>query len=58
MHMLLAMPNAIYIETGSLRGDSAHAEALRMKDGEILAPETPGMGSELRADYIKRHKIG
>ena len=58
MHMLLAMPNAIYIETGSLRGDSTHLEALRMKEGEILAPESPGMGSELRADYIKRYKVG
>jgi L-alanine-DL-glutamate epimerase-like enolase superfamily enzyme len=57
MHMLLAMPNAIYIETGSLKGESSHVETLRMTDGEILAPETPGMGSELRRDWIAKHKV-
>ncbi len=57
MHMLLAMPNAIYIETGSLRGESSHVEQLRMKDGAILAPETPGMGSELRRDWIAKFKV-
>ena len=58
MHMLLAMPNAIYIETGSLKDESNHVEGLRMTDGEILAPETPGMGSELRKDWIAKHKVG
>jgi L-alanine-DL-glutamate epimerase-like enolase superfamily enzyme len=57
MHMLLAMPNAIYIETGSLKGDSSHVETLRMVDGAILAPETPGMGSELRKDWIGKYKV-
>ncbi len=57
MHMLLAMPNAIYMETGSLKGDSANVEKLRMTDGEILAPETAGMGSELRKDYIQKYKV-
>lgn len=58
MHMLLAMPNAIYIETGSLRGDSSHVESLRLENGAILAPQSAGMGSELRKDYIQKHKIG
>ncbi len=57
MHMLLAMPNAVYMETGSLRGDSSHVERLRMADGEILAPETPGMGSELRPEWIRKFKV-
>ncbi|HEX8985874.1 MAG TPA: mandelate racemase/muconate lactonizing enzyme family protein [Bryobacteraceae bacterium] len=57
MHMLLAMPNAIYIETGSLREDSSHVEQLRMVNGEIVAPETPGMGSELRRDWIEKYKV-
>ncbi len=56
MHMLLAMPNAIYIETGSLRGDSSHVEPLRMANGEILAPESPGMGSELRPDWVAKYR--
>ena len=31
-------------------------EPLRMKDGRMLAPETPGMGSELRRDWIAKYK--
>ncbi len=58
VHMLCAMPNAIYIESGSLKGDSSSVEKLRMVDGDILAPEGPGMGSELRRDYIQRYKVG
>ncbi len=48
MHMLLAMPNAIYIESGSLKSDTSHVETLRLVNGEIPAPEDPGMGNELR----------
>jgi L-alanine-DL-glutamate epimerase-like enolase superfamily enzyme len=58
VHMLCAMPNAIYIESGSLKGDSSSVEKLRMVKGEILAPETPGMGSELRRDYVQKYKVG
>ncbi|MEO8662135.1 MAG: mandelate racemase/muconate lactonizing enzyme family protein [Bryobacteraceae bacterium] len=57
MHMLLAMPNAIYIETGSVKGDSSSVETLRMDRGAILAPETAGMGSELRRDYIDKFRV-
>lgn len=55
MHMLLAMPNCIYIETGSLKGESSHLEKLRLVDGAIAAPETPGMGSELDPAWIKKN---
>jgi L-alanine-DL-glutamate epimerase-like enolase superfamily enzyme len=58
VHMLCAMPNAIYIESGSLKGDSSTVEKLRMVDGQILASEVPGMGSELRRDYIQKYKVG
>ena len=57
MHMLLAMPNSIFIETGSLRGDSSHVEQLKLVDGNIPAPETAGMGSELRRDWIQKYKV-
>jgi L-alanine-DL-glutamate epimerase-like enolase superfamily enzyme len=57
LHMLLAMPNAIYMETGSLKGEGSSVEKLRMVDGAVLAPETPGMGSEMRPDYIKRLRV-
>lgn len=58
VHMLLAMPNAIYLESGSLKGTPSTLEELRMRDGQILAPELPGMGSELRPDFIAKHKVG
>lgn len=58
LHMLCAMPNAIYIETGSIKGDSSSVEKLRMVNGDLLAPETPGMGSELRRDYVQKYKVG
>ena len=57
LHMLLAMPNAIYMETGSLKGEGSSVERLRMADGAVLAPETPGMGSEMRPDYIKKFRV-
>lgn len=57
LHMLLAMPNAIYMETGGIRGDASTVEKLRMKDGNVLPPETPGIGSELRADYVAKYKV-
>jgi L-alanine-DL-glutamate epimerase-like enolase superfamily enzyme len=58
LHMLCAMPNAIYIEMGSLKGDSSTVEKLRMVDGSILAPESAGMGSELRREWVQKFKVG
>ncbi len=57
VHMLCAMPNAIYLETGSVRNERTYKEALRLVDGNILAPETPGMGSEMRPDFIEKHRV-
>jgi L-alanine-DL-glutamate epimerase-like enolase superfamily enzyme len=57
MHMLLTMPNAIFMESGSIKGDSSAVEPLRMKNGEMLAPETPGMGSELKPDWVRKYRV-
>jgi L-alanine-DL-glutamate epimerase-like enolase superfamily enzyme len=48
MNMLLAMPNAIYMETSGAR---------KMVDGAVLAPEEPGMGSEVPEADIRRYKV-
>jgi L-alanine-DL-glutamate epimerase-like enolase superfamily enzyme len=56
MQMLLAMPNAIYMEGGSFKNHSSTIEMLRMVDSAVLAPVNPGMGSELRPEYIQKHK--
>jgi L-alanine-DL-glutamate epimerase-like enolase superfamily enzyme len=57
MHMLLAMPNAIYMESGSLKGTSSTIEKLRMVDSAVLAPQMPGIGSELRPEYVQKYKV-
>jgi L-alanine-DL-glutamate epimerase-like enolase superfamily enzyme len=48
LNMLLAMPNAIYMETSG-----AH----QMIDGQYPAPEEPGMSSEVPDAEIRRFKI-
>jgi L-alanine-DL-glutamate epimerase-like enolase superfamily enzyme len=49
LNMLLAMPNAIYMETGA---------PVKMIDGEVPAPENPGMSSEVSAEEIRKYKVG
>jgi L-alanine-DL-glutamate epimerase-like enolase superfamily enzyme len=49
MNMLLAMPNAIYMETSGPR---------KMVDGAAPAPEEPGMSSEVSAEEIRKYKVG
>lgn len=49
LNMLLAMPNAIYMESGG---------AVKMIDGEVPAPEEPGMSSEVSAEEIRKYKVG
>ena len=49
LNMLLAMPNSIYMETGG---------PVKMIDGEVLAPEDPGMSSAVSAEEIRKYKVG
>jgi hypothetical protein len=46
--MLLAMPNAIYMETSGPQ---------KLQNGEVSAPEEPGMSSEVSASEIKKYKV-
>jgi hypothetical protein len=48
MNILCAIPNAIYMESGGKQ---------KLVNGEVLAPETPGMSSEPNPDFIAKHKI-
>jgi L-alanine-DL-glutamate epimerase-like enolase superfamily enzyme len=48
LNMLLAMPNAIYMESGGAR---------KLIDGEMLGPEEPGMSSETPEAEIRRYKV-
>jgi L-alanine-DL-glutamate epimerase-like enolase superfamily enzyme len=57
LHMLLAMQNAIYMESGSLKGQSSTIEKLRMENSAVLAPQMPGIGSEMRPEYIQKFRV-
>jgi L-alanine-DL-glutamate epimerase-like enolase superfamily enzyme len=57
LQMLLCMPNAIYMEAGSFKGAGSTLERLRMVNSAVLAPERPGMGSELRPEYLQKFKV-
>jgi L-alanine-DL-glutamate epimerase-like enolase superfamily enzyme len=57
LQMLLCMPNAIYMESGSFKGTGSTLERLRMVNSAVLAPERPGMGSELRPEYLQKFKV-
>lgn len=48
MNILCAIPNAIYMESGGKQN---------MVKGEVLAPEAPGMSSEVTREFIKAHKV-
>jgi L-alanine-DL-glutamate epimerase-like enolase superfamily enzyme len=49
LNMLLAMPNAIYMETSG---------AQKMVEGEVSAPAEPGMSSEVSEAEIRKYKVG
>jgi L-alanine-DL-glutamate epimerase-like enolase superfamily enzyme len=48
LNMLLAMPNAIYMESSG---------AQKLHDGEVSAPEAPGMSSEVSEAEIRKYKV-
>lgn len=43
------LPTNIYMETGG---------PVKMIDGEVPAPEEPGMSSEVSAEEIRKYKVG
>ncbi len=57
LNVLCAIPNAIYMESGSLKNQNNVVEKLILKDGSVLAPGTPGLGSELTPAYIERYRV-
>ena len=48
LNMLLAMPNAIYMESSGPQ---------KIQNGEVAAPEQPGMSSEVSDAEIKKYKV-
>jgi YD repeat-containing protein len=53
VNMLCVLPNAIYLESGSLKGENKMLKTtMKMVDGEILLPEAPGMGHDADEEYV------
>ena len=48
MNILCAIPNAIYMESSGKQN---------IVKGEVLAPEAPGMSSEVTAEFISKHRV-
>ncbi len=57
VHLLCCLPTAIYLETGSIKEQDFFVEELVMEDGCVLAPESPGMGNEIRPHVIEKHRV-
>jgi L-alanine-DL-glutamate epimerase-like enolase superfamily enzyme len=58
VNVLCAIESAIYLESGSLKGEEGfYKTPMRMKDGCMLIPDVPGMGTDIEEDYIKKYRI-
>ena len=58
VNILCAIPNAIYMESGSLKHENERSSIqLKMVDGEVLLPDEPGMGTDVDEAYIKAHRV-
>ena len=58
VNVLCAIESAIYIETGSLKGDGefyVHPQVL--KDGALQLTDVPGMGNDVNEAYIRKYRI-
>ncbi len=58
VNVLCAIESAIYIETGSLKGDGefyVHPQVL--KDGALQLTDVPGMGNDVNEAYVRKYRI-
>jgi L-alanine-DL-glutamate epimerase-like enolase superfamily enzyme len=54
VNMLCVLPNAIFLESGSLKGENRLLKyRMQMVDGELLLPTVPGMGNDVNEDYVR-----
>lgn len=58
VNVLCAAENAIYLESGSLKQENQMLKTqLVMREGAIRIPDTPGMGNDVREDYIEHYRV-
>ena len=54
INMLCTLPNAIFLESGSLRNENHLLKCqMEMVNGELLLPNAPGMGTEVDEDFVE-----
>jgi L-alanine-DL-glutamate epimerase-like enolase superfamily enzyme len=54
VNMLCVLPNAIFLESGSLKGENRmQKHRMRMEGGCLLMPDVPGMGTEVDEEYVR-----
>ena len=58
VNILCVLENAIYLESGSFKSENRMLKTkLKMKDGAIPIPETPGVGLDFDEDFVAKYKI-
>ena len=58
VNVMCALDNVIYLECEGIKRDNEMLRyPLKMVDGQILLPDVPGMGNELKADFIEKCKV-
>jgi L-alanine-DL-glutamate epimerase-like enolase superfamily enzyme len=57
VHLLCLLPTAEYLETGGLKSQDFLVEETQLVDGYVLAPQSPGMGTEIRTDTLEEYRV-
>ena len=58
VNVMCAVENVIYLECEGIKHDNEMLEhPLEMKDGEVQLPNVPGMGNEIKQDYIDKYIV-
>lgn len=53
VNMLCTIPNAIFLESGSLRNENLLQKyKMRLVEGKLMLPDVPGMGTEVDEEYV------
>jgi L-alanine-DL-glutamate epimerase-like enolase superfamily enzyme len=61
MHLIAAIPNAVYLEytlSDSPLNTDLFANPVGLQNGVATVPEAPGLGVTLDADLLRRYAVG
>lgn len=58
VNVMCAIDNVLYLECEGIKHDNEMlVHPLRMVDGEVQIPTVPGMGNELKQEYIDQYRV-